>query len=205
MSVAEFLDSKTFQVVVPAIATFLAAIISATLAYRAALLQRGNYSRQIRTIEVATKRTEYWMAYLKTSKLANGTESASYLRAKDEVSAALTRIRDETDEEMKRLSWRNQITRSLRKQKHTLKAVRRSVAWFCAMSFCVLFAVFSLLLFVLLMTRAVLGKGEGVGKLTTFFIVALLGAGCAFVSARCYRQAREERYPEPPAPLIDRI
>jgi len=201
MSVAAFLDPKTLSVWVSPVAAILTASGTAFVAYRVALFQRGNYFKQIHTIELATKRNEYWMSYLKTSKLANGPDSVSYLQTKNEVSAALIRIKNEADEEMSRLSWENQITRSLRKQQHTLKAVTRSWMWWSFMMLRWFFVIDMVLFFGLLVNFTYRGGIDS----ARLFLLGASGIGCSFMSAWFYRQAQKERYPEPPAPLLDRM
>lgn len=170
------------------------------LTFRGNLLQRGTYAKQLHIIEVATKRSEYWTGYLKASKLANGALSESYARAKTEVNDALKRIRDETDAELKRLSWGRQITRSMRKEKHTLaEAKKPSVDWFLFGALW-LWSTFGALFFFGFMFASM---ANGTTEREVRF--GGLGLVCATLSGWSRRKIREVKYPEPPAPLIDRV
>ena len=60
--------------IVAAIFTCIGALAAALLSFYGARLQLGSYRKQMQAIELATKRTAYWIEYLKLSKLANDAE-----------------------------------------------------------------------------------------------------------------------------------
>jgi hypothetical protein len=202
MDIADFLNSKTFQIITPVAGTLLAGAISSVLGYRAALSQRSDYARQIHVIELALKRNEYWTEYLKTSELANGSESEIHQKVKTEVSIALSRVRDEVNAEMKRLSWNSQIIRSLRGEDHTLVQVKRSLGWLSMKALFVSAFVIWFLSIASLVASIWQRKPPSIYVQAFLYVMfALLPA----IGASFSRLAQKERYPEPPSALLDRV
>jgi hypothetical protein len=187
-----------------AIAAPLLGFVGTYLLYRGNFLQRGTYAKQLHIIEVATKRTEYWTEYLKTVELADSVESEKYIQAKDKVNEALARIRNEADAEMKRLSWNRQITRLLRKQEHSLTVVKRSFDWYSSIVMWLFSTFIGLFLLALFVHEVYRGRVETVGRLKMGVLGCLAAAG-VILGGWFRREALKVRYPEPPAPLIDRI
>src|SRR5690349_1424994 len=75
------------------------AVVGAVIAYIAAYYQRGSYFHQMHAVEVATKRIAYWAECVKLSELANGPGSDLHAAIRGEASIAITRIRDEANQE----------------------------------------------------------------------------------------------------------
>jgi hypothetical protein len=153
--------------------------------------------KQLQIIDLANKRIAFWDTYLKTA--LSTTEWESERKAlKQEVRSAIQRVRSETGQELRRVSW-FQLRAEKRIAAAELKGVQK-LKWVCLW---VLTCVFSAIFLLILAYGLWISEKKDLGFLGTVLvdIIALMLAVPA-VSARL--AADRIKYPRP-RPIAEEI
>ncbi len=122
MSLSDLIGIIPSSIVSSAI-TFLVGVVSAATTWKIASSSTNPFSRQAHTVDLANKRQQYWVDYLKAIDLLYDSGSEQLATAKAQIVEALGRVQDNCNLELLGLSYEHQITAILARRPHTLQPI----------------------------------------------------------------------------------